>query len=136
MWPKTRLLKKLMIDGFGDGKVYIDPNQIHKLERPHRKAIGFHNAVDLLMRGNAIAQHTECFTIKIPGNPIDDKSRRIFREDWNFADLLDIAFGAVHHIVGRFLPAHDFDELHDMRRIEKVQSEHALGPPASHSRSL
>src|SRR5437764_940508 len=119
MRTEPRFAEKLIIDRFGNGKIDVDADEIHQFERSHGESICAHNAIDLLMRSNAIAKQPESFAVKISRHSIDNKSRRIFCKHWIFSELFDISLCAVHHIIRRIMAAHNLDKLHNMRRIEK-----------------
>src|ERR1051325_11176414 len=118
-------VKELVVNGLRHGKIHVDTDKVHQFERPHREAVGLHDAVDLLVRSRAVSEQSKCLAIKISRNTVNDKSRCIARQYRCFAELLDVALRTVHYVIARLVSAHDFDELHDMRRIEEVQTEYA-----------
>src|SRR5437016_5467629 len=94
MGAKTRLTEELIINRFGNGKIYIDADKIHKFKRAHSKSIRAHELIYCFMGSYSIAKQAKSLAIKISCHPIDDESRAIFGKNGSFPKLLHVTFGA------------------------------------------
>ena len=123
----ARVVLHVLPDLPADLIVDVLADKIGQLERPHAEvSAGLEGAVDLRRARHVLFQQAEPFQVVGAGHAVDDKPRRGLTDDIAFPQRghqLTATFrGGVCGKVGR----DDFNQFHQRRRVEKVQTDKPL----------
>src|SRR3989338_10869398 len=75
---ESRIMERGLVERLRGGKVDVDADQVHELERTHGETARLlHNAVYRQYLGLIVAQDAQGFVVKGTGDPVDDEARRV-----------------------------------------------------------
>ena len=112
-----------VVQAAGSGKVDVDADEVHELERAHREAGVADRLVDARDRGDARLEEVQRLQGEWPIHPVDDEARAVAADDRRLAP----------HPHQRDRPVNDggvaergadhLNERHARRRIEEMQAD-------------
>jgi hypothetical protein len=115
----------LRIQPFADRPADVVAGQVGDSIRPHGETEALERPVDLLRQRARIQQKIHLPEIGVQ-HPIADEAVAHARNHADFLDLFGDRERRGEHVLGGLGPAHDFQELGDVRRTEEMQSDDIL----------
>ncbi len=125
----ARFVEALFPERLRDLEVDVHADKVHQLERPHPEAAAdSHDAVDLVVRGDPLAEQPDRFEHEGASDAVGDEADRVGGADRLPAHrpghLAGDREGAIRGLVTR----HDLDQAHQRGRVEEVHAAGPLGP--------
>ena len=103
----------------------VAARQVAHAERPHREAEGLDRGIHLL-RARAFVDHGERLHEVLVDHAVADEAVAHAGYHGGLADLLRQRHGRGEHVRRRLRATHHFEQAHDVRRAEEMQSDDVL----------
>src|SRR6185503_12170601 len=126
-WWSKRFRAKLAVQVLRNVQTHVEPDQIGQLQRAHGVVITkFHSSVDVLHAGHALFKHSHRFKTERDTQTTGRKTRNILHHDRLFPHFLADAFDCADRLRARLLSYYDFNQSHDVDRVEKVHTNNRI----------
>jgi hypothetical protein len=121
-------MRALFPERFRHLEVDVNTDQVHQLERAHAKpAPDSHDAIDLIVRGDPLAQQAQSLQRERAGRPVGDEADCVGGTDRLPPHGTRDFVGGRQRPLRRALPGNHLHQPHQRRRIEEVHAANALG---------